>query len=217
MIRGRTNINIDKKNKKQIIIDQIPYQINKTNLLEKIAKLIDTKIIKGISDLRDESDRDGMRIVLDLHKGAVSSIILNQLYRNTPLQSYYSTHFLAISNGQPKTFNLRNIMNEFITFRKEIVTRRTRFRLIECETKLHLLLAIITALENIDFIVNIIRSSVNIHEAKSKLINSKFINTIKTYLHKYKENKTIHTLIKQKSIQLDEIQINAILKIHLSR
>ncbi len=217
VVRGRAEVEIDQKGREKIVIDQIPYQVNKARLLERIAALVREKRIEGVSDLHDESDRDGMRIVVDVRRGGVSDVILNQLYQHTPLQSHYSTHFLAITNGQPKTFSLRGIIDEFIAFRREVVTRRSRFRLAEHEKKFHLLTGIVTALDDINRVVTIIRSSQNTNKAKTKLMAEKFTGMPKTALLSTASTPQIGVWLKQGFASLDEMQANAILEMRLAR
>ena len=217
IVRGRAKIEIDNKKYESIIIDQIPYQVNKSRLLERIALLVREKRIVGISNLRDESDRNGMRIAINVRRDSVAEVILNQLYRHTPLQSHYFTHFLAITNGQPKTFNLREIINEFVSFRREIVIRRTRFKLSEFKTKFHILSGIFVALNEVNSVVNLIRNSKNKDEAKDKLMAIKFLDTKKLSSFSMASISQIDKWLIQGFANLDKVQINAVLEMRLGK
>lgn len=167
-VRGRSYI--EEKEKKKIIITEIPYQVNKSKLLKNIAELVKNKKIEGISDLRDESDRSGMRIVIDLKRDAIEDIVLNQLYGHTDLQTTFGIINLAIVEGEPKILALKELIQHFIDFRIEIITRRTNFDLLKAKEKVHILEGFMIALKNIDEIIKIIRGSKTVDEAKNRLI-----------------------------------------------
>ncbi len=156
-------------NEKQIIISEIPYQVNKTNLIENIANLVRSKRIEGISDLRDESDRTGMRVVVELKRSANPEIILNQLYKFTQLQVSMGINCLALVKGEPKILNLKQLIENFLLHRKEVIIRRTKFELNKAETRAHVLEGLKIALENIDPVVKIIKSSSDVTVAKTSL------------------------------------------------
>ena len=171
-VRGKAEIEKDEKtNKETIIISQIPYQVNKTKLLETIAQLINEKKIEGISDLRDESDRDGMRIVVELKKHEIAQVILNYLYKHTTLETSFGMNMLALVENQPKVVTLKGFLHNFISYRKEIITRRTIFELKQAEDKVHILEGLKIALDNIDRVIEIIRSSKTVIQAKEELIS----------------------------------------------
>jgi DNA gyrase subunit A len=129
-IRARTSLEvIDKRGKEAIIVTELPYQVNKARLIEKIAELVRDKRIDGISELRDESDKDGMRIVIELRRGELSDVVLNNLYKQTPLQSVFGINMVALHEGQPKLLNLKQVLEAFLAHRREVVTRRTIFNL----------------------------------------------------------------------------------------
>ncbi len=157
---------------KKIIISEIPYQVNKTTLIEAIANLVKNKKVEGISDLRDESDRKGMRIVILLKRDANGELILNQLYRHTSLENTFGVNNLALVNHQPRTLALKDIISNFISHRKTIVVRRTKFDLDKAEKRAHILLGLKKSLENIDAVVKIIKQSDNVEEARKELINN---------------------------------------------
>lgn len=170
-MRAKAVVEIDSRTgRESIIVNEIPYQVNKARLIEKIAQLVKDKKIEGISDLRDESDRDGMRIVVELKRDAVAAVILNQLYKMTVLQSSFGIIMLAIVDGQPKVLSLREILDHFIEHRKNIVTRRCVYELKKAEARAHILEGLKKALDNLDEIIQIIKSSENSPSAKVRLI-----------------------------------------------
>jgi DNA gyrase subunit A len=170
LVRACAKIEETRKDRQAIIITEIPYQANKAKLIEKIAALVNEKVVDGISDLRDESDRDGMRIVIELKKDANSDVILNQLYRNSPLQTSFGINMLTLYNGRPKLMNLMEVLNAFIEFRKEVVVRRTRFELNKTRDRAHLLIGLAIAVANIDEVIRIIKSSSDYAAAKVVLM-----------------------------------------------
>jgi DNA gyrase subunit A len=170
-MRARALIETQKKTERQsIIVTEIPYQVNKARLIEKIAELVKEKKLEGISDLRDESDREGMRIVIELKKDENPQIILNHLYKQTQMQSSFGIIMLAIVNNRPKVLTLRETINHFIDHRREIVTRRTIFDLKKAEARAHILEGLKIALDNLDEVINLIKSSASPQEAKSGLM-----------------------------------------------
>ena len=189
-IRGTIEIEESKKDRENIIITSIPYQVNKAVLITKIAELVNDKVIEGISELRDESDRNGMRIFIGLKKDANSSIIINQLYKHTAVQSSFGIIMLAIVDGAPKILDLKSLLSNYILHRKNIITRRTQFDLRKAEERAHILEGLKIALDNIDEVIQIIRSSKDAHEAGDRLI---------------------------KRFKLSEIQAKAILDMRLQR
>ena len=175
IMRGRASIEEKENGKEVIIISEIPYQVNKSNLIEKIADLVRDKKLEGISDLRDESDKDGMRIVIECKRDAIAEIILNNLYKYTQLQDTFGIIMLAIVGGVPKVMELKQVLGEFLSFRREIIIKRTTFDLKEAEARAHILEGLKKALESIDEIIELIKKSNNPEEAREKLIrNFKF-------------------------------------------
>ena len=173
-VRARTVIETSKKSDKQmIVVTEIPYMTNKKRLIEKIAELVHDKKIEGISDLRDESDRDGMRIVIELKRGEIAEVVLNNLYRNTQMQTTFGIIFLAIVNNKPEVMDLPTMLRHFIEHRKEIVVRRTRFDLRKAEDRAHILEGLVKALDHLDEVISLIRGSKTPPEAKEGLV-SKF-------------------------------------------
>ncbi len=170
ILRARANVETNKNGKESIIVTELPYQVNKARLQEKIAHLIQTKKVEGISDIRDESDRDGMRIVLDLKRDAVAEVVLNQLYKHTQMQTTFGVNLLALVNGEPKTLNLHEALQHFIDFRHEVVVKRTQFDLEKAEKRAHILEGLKIALDNIDAIIALIKKSKNPSDAKENLM-----------------------------------------------
>ena len=170
LLRAKANIERQKSGKESIIITEIPYQINKSNLLERIAELVQNKEIEGISDLRDESDRDGMRVVIELKREAQAEIVLNQLFKHTQMQTTFGIIMLALVNGEPKVLNLKEILDGFIQHRHEVVTRRAKFDLKKAEERAHILEGLKIALDNIDAIIKLIKSSKDVDTARQGLM-----------------------------------------------
>jgi len=189
-LRAKVFTENEKSGKQRIIVSEIPYQINKANLLERIAELVNAKTIEGISDLRDESDRDGMRIVIELKKDAFAEVVLNQLFKHTQMQATFGVINLALVDGQPKILNFKEMLEEFLKHRHEVVTRRTRFELKKAEERAHILEGLKIALDHLDEVISLIRKSKTPEDAKHGLI---------------------------KKFELSEIQAQAILDMRLQR
>ncbi|MCM8804126.1 MAG: DNA gyrase subunit A [Candidatus Omnitrophica bacterium] len=189
ILRGKIEIE-EEKNKTNIIIKEIPFEVNKSNLVEEIANLVENGKIGGVSEVRDESDKEGTRIVLEVKKGENVDIIVNQLYKHTQLQTSYGIINLALVNRQPRLLNLKELLQLFVDFRQEIVVRRTRYELRKAEERHHIVCGLITAIDNLDDVIDLIRGSKNVDEARTKLI---------------------------KKFKITEIQSNAILNMPLSR
>jgi len=171
-LRARTEIETHKKTEREsIIVTEIPYQVNKARLIERIADLVREKKIEGISDIRDESDREGMRIVVDLKRDAISGVVLNNLYAQTPMETTFGVVLLAIDGGTPKTLTLKEILERFLAHRREVVTRRTRFELRKAKSRLHIVEGLLVAQDIIDQVITIIRRSVDVDEARWGLMN----------------------------------------------
>ena len=190
VLRAKATFDQTSSGKEQIIVSEIPYQVNKASMIEKTASLIVDKKIDGISDIRDESDKAGMRIVYDLKRDAIPNVVLNNLYKQTALQSSFSVNNVALVNGRPKTLNLKELIAHFVDHRHEIVVRRTEFELEEAEKRAHILEGYLIALDNLDEVIELIRSSKDPDEAKAGLI---------------------------KKFKLSEIQAKAILEMRLQR
>jgi DNA gyrase subunit A len=171
-MRARAHIETNKKGRNSIVVTEVPYQTNKAALVEKIADLVRDKKVVGISDLRDESDKDGIRVVVETKRDAVPEVILNQLYKHTQLQDTFGIILLALVDGIPKIMPLKTVLNHFIDFRHEVVVRRTEFELKEAEGRAHILEGLKIALDNIDEVIKVIRGSKDPAQAKEGLMNS---------------------------------------------
>ncbi len=169
-VRGVTSIESMSNGKSRIIVSELPYMVNKARLIEKIAELVKDKKIDGITDLRDESDREGMRICIELRKDANANVIMNQLYKHTQIQDSFGVIMLALVNNEPKVMNLKDILTYYIMHQEEVVTRRTQYDLNKAEERDHILQGLLIALDNIDEVIQIIRSSENTQVAKDRLI-----------------------------------------------
>lgn len=175
-VRAKTNIVTLQNGKKEIIVTEIPYQVNKTRLIERIAELAKDKVIDGITDLRDESNRKGMRIIIELRRDANVNVILNNLYKHTQMQTTYSVNMIALDHGQPKVLNLKQILECFVAHQVEVVTRRTQFDLDKAKARLHIVEGLLIALANIDEVVATIKASKTAEEATKQLV-AKFLLT----------------------------------------
>ena len=171
MMRAKAEIELSKKgDRSSIVVSAIPYQVNKARLIEKIADLVRDKTIEGISDIRDESDRDGLRIVIDLKRGEVADVVLNNLYKHTQLQSSFGIILLAIAGGRPKVLSLVELIDNFVEFRREIVRRRTEYELRKAEARRHILEGLKIALDHLDAVISLIRAARNPGEAREGLM-----------------------------------------------
>ena len=171
-VAGKVKIETSKTGKESIIVTELPYQVNKARLIERIAELVRQKKLTGISDLRDESDREGIRIVIELKKGEESELILNSLYKFTDLQNTFGIIMLALVNNNPRILNLKQILENYLLHRYNVITRRVQFELTKAENRAHILEGFKIALDNIDEVIRIIRGSKDANEAKSKLISN---------------------------------------------
>jgi DNA gyrase subunit A len=169
VIRGEAEF-VENNNKSQIIISSIPYQVNKSDLVQKIADLVESKKIDGITDIRDESDRDGIRVVIDLRRDANANVILNSLYKFSPLQSSFSINNIALVNGKPETLNLIQLIHYYVEHRHEVIIRRSKYELNEAEKRAHILQGLLKALDFIDEVIAIIRASETVDIAKANLM-----------------------------------------------
>src|SRR5437899_8584722 len=179
LMRARSITETNRKGDRvSIVFTEIPYQVNKKNLLERIAELVRDKTIEGISDLRDESDREGMRIVVELKRGEVPEVILNNLYKHTPLQSSFGIIMLAIVGGRPKVLNLLQLVESFVEFRRDVVRRRTEFELRKAEARYHILEGLKIALDLLDRVIALIRGAKTVAEAREGLVTQFSLTTI---------------------------------------
>ena len=170
-VRAKTKVEQMKGDKKRIIVTELPYQVNKAHLIEDIAKLVKDKRIEGITDLRDESDRDGMRIVIELRRDIIEDVVLNQLYKHTSMATTFGIINIALVNNQPKILTLKETLEHFINHRREVVRKRTQFELEKAEKRIHLVKGLLVALDNIDSVISIIRKAKTVDDASSALIS----------------------------------------------
>jgi DNA gyrase subunit A len=216
IVRGRSTIEEVRKEREAIIITEIPYQVNKAAMVEKIAELVRDKRIEGIADLRDESSREGMRVVIEVKRDALPDVVLNQLYRFTPLQSSFGCNFVALNGGKPELMNLKQILDAFIAFREEVVTRRARFLLNKARDRAHVLVGLAVAVANIDEVIALIRTAPDPATAREQLMTRRWpaadvaplIALIDDPRHRINEDGTFN---------LSEEQARAILELRLAR
>jgi DNA gyrase subunit A len=216
VMRARATIEELRREREAIIITEIPYQVNKANLIERIADLVREKKLEGISDLRDESDRQGMRIVIELKRDAVADVVLNQLYRFTALQSTFGCNMVALNGGRPEVMNLKDFIKAFTEFREEVISRRTKFRLGKARDRAHVLVGLAIAVANIDEIIRLIRTSADTATAREALMArdwpasdvASLIELIDDPSHRIREDGTY---------RLSDTQARAILELRLAR
>jgi DNA gyrase subunit A len=170
MMRAKAIFETSKTGKEQIVVNEIPFQVNKASLIERAAELVNEKVIEGISDIRDESDRDGMRIVFDLKRDAVPNVILNQLYKHTSLQTSFNVNNVALVKGRPEMLNLKDLIKYYVEHRHEVVVRRTKYELEEAQKRAHILEGLLIAIDNLDAVIKIIREAVSPDEARTQLM-----------------------------------------------
>ena len=171
VMRGKVRIDTIRKDREAIIISEIPYQVNKATMVERIGDLIREKKIEGVADLRDESDRDGFRVVVELKRDAMADVVLNQLYRFTPLQTTFGVNMVALDSGRPQTMNLKDLLTIFVAFREQVITRRTKFLLSKARDRAHILVGLAIAVANIDEIIRVIRTSPDPNTARDTLMS----------------------------------------------
>ena len=215
MMRSRHEIEEGRGDRRSIVLTAIPYQVGKNGLVEKIAEAAKDKRIEGISDIRDESNREGVRIVMDLKRDATPEVVLNQLWRNTPAQSSFPANMLAIRGGRPEILNLRDIVEAFVRFREEVITRRTKYELNKARDRAHILLGLVIAVTNLDEVVRIIRGSASPAEARESLLSREWaVEQIAPYLRLVE---AIETEATGDTYRLSDIQVRAILDLRLHR
>lgn len=213
--RGKVHFEELKDKKQAIIIDELPYQVNKAKLVERIAELVKEKKIEGITDLRDESDKQGIRVVIELKKDAYGDVILNQLYSFTPLQTSFGVNMLALDRGQPKLMNLLDVISAFVKFREEVVTNRTIFMLNKAKDRAHVLIGLSIAVRNIDEVIALIRSSSDPEVAKQKLLERSWpANEVSDLIELVGDSRNE---IKDNYCYFTESQAKAILEMRLQR
>jgi DNA gyrase subunit A len=214
LIRGKANIE-EVGNKQTIIITEVPYMVNKAKLVEKIAELVREKKIEGITDLRDESDKSGIRVVIEVRRDAMAEVILNQLYKFTPLQTSFGVNMLALDDGRPKVMNVLDVIKSFTVFREEVVSKRTKFLLDKARSKAHLLIGLFIAVHNIDQVIEMIKSSANVQEAKQRLLDTAWdAKDIEHYINLVQDQ---HNKVISGKCHFTEAQAKAILEMRLQK
>jgi len=223
-VRARSEIETNDSGKQRIVVTELPYQVNKARLLEKIAELVKDKKIEGITELRDESDKDGMRMVIELRRGEVGEVILNNLYQQTQMQNVFGINMVALVDGQPRTLNLKQMLLYFIKHRREVVTRRTLFDLRKARNRAHVLEGLAVALANIDEVIELIRNASSPAEAKQQLLSKTWKSgTVEAMLEKAgatasrPEDLPEEYGLTAEGYRLTEVQAQAILDLRLHR
>eukprot|EP01037_Dinobryon_pediforme_P006328 gene6328-6400_t len=216
IMRAKVDVEELRKDRQALIVSEIPYQVNKSTLIEKIAELVRDKRVEGISDLRDESDRDGMRIVIELKRDSVPDVVLNQLWRFTALQSSFGVNFVALNGGRPEVMNLKDCLEAFVDFREQVVTRRTKFLLGKARDRAHVLVGLAIAVANIDEVIRLIRSSPDANSAREQLMSRVWPAKDMAPLIMLIADPR-HTLSEDGSYRLSETQARAILELRLAR
>ena len=215
-VRARHTVESYGKDRERIVVTEIPYQVNKANIIRKIAELVREKRVDGISAVRDESDRHGIRIVVELKRDSVSDVVLNQLFRFTQLQQNFSTNMLALDGGRPRQMTVRDMLESFLAFREEVITRRTKFDLGKARDRAHILVGLATAVANIDEVIRIIRTSANPADARANLLARTWPARDMGALIRLVDDPRSR-LLPDDTIQLTDEQAREILKLQLSR
>ncbi len=215
LMRGRTHFEEVRKDRHAIVITEIPYQVNKSRMIERMAEVVKNKVIEGISDLRDESDRDGVRVVVELKRDAVGEVVLNQLFRHTPLQTSFGANMLALDQGQPKLMNLREIIKAFISFREEVIVRRVKYELAKSQRRAHVLIGLAVAVANIDEVISLIKGASDPATAREALLEKKWhCESVSALIQLVNEP---GYKIDNGTYKLSEVQARAILELKLHR
>src|SRR5215218_4796280 len=215
MMRSRHHVEEGRGDRRSIVLTEIPYQVGKNGLVEKIAEAAKDKRIEGVSDIRDESNREGVRVVIDLKRDATPEVVLNQLWRHTPAQSSFPANMLAIRGGRPETLTLRDFIEAFIRFREEVITRRSKFELLKARERAHILLGLVVAVTNLDEVVKLIRGSASPAQAREKLLEREWPGEqIRPYIALVE---AVEPQAKGETYRLSEIQVKAILELRLHR
>ena len=214
VMRSKAEI-LENNNRYQIIFSEIPYQVNKAQLLERVGELVREKTIEGIQDLRDESDRDGLRVVVDIKRDADANVILNQLFRHTRFQTAFSVNLLALNNGRPEQMGLKQVISAFVSFREEVIYKRTRFHLKKARERAHILAGLMVALTSIDEVITLIRSAPDAETAKKSLTSRAWpVSEIEEFIKLIDDPEHV---VKEGKYYLSEIQAKAILELRLQR
>jgi DNA gyrase subunit A len=215
IMRARHKIEEGRGDRRSIVLTSMPYQVGKSGLVEKIAEAAKEKRIEGVSDIRDESNREGVRVVIELKRDATPEVVLNQLWRHTPAQSSFPANMLAIRGGRPETLNLREIIESFVKFREEVITRRAKFELAKARDRAHILLGLVIAVTNLDEVVRMIRGSASPAEARATLLARDWpVAEIAPYIALVE---AVEHEVEGDSYRLSETQVRAILELRLHR
>jgi DNA gyrase subunit A len=215
LLRSRYKIEEGRGDRRSVVLTEIPYQVGKSGLVEKIAEAAKDKRIEGVADIRDESNREGVRIVIDLKRDATPEVVLNQLWRHTPAQSSFPANMLAIRGGRPETLTLRDIIESFVRFREEVITRRSKFELMKARERAHILLGLVVAVTNLDEVVRLIRGSASPVEAREKLLERSWpMEEIRPYISLVE---AVEPQSGETTYRLSEAQVKAILELRLHR
>ena len=215
LMRARAKVEEGRGDRRSIVLTEIPYQVGKTGLVEKIAEAAKDRRIEGVSDIRDESNRQGVRIVIDLKRDATPDVVLNQLWRHTPAQTSFAANMLAIRGGRPETLALRDIIESFVRFREEVITRRSKFELFKARERAHILLGLVVAVTNLDEVVRLIRGSASPAAAREKLLERDWpIEEIRPYIALVE---AVEPLKSEQVYRLSDAQVRAILELRLHR
>jgi len=215
VLRSRHHVEEGRGDRRSIVLTEIPYQVGKNGLVEKIAEAAKDKRIEGVSDIRDESNREGVRIVIDLKRDATPDVVLNQLWRHTPAQSSFPANMLAIRGGRPETLTLRDFIEAFIRFREEVITRRSKFELLKARERAHILLGLVVAVTNLDEVVRLIRGSASPAEAREKLLVREWPgDQIRPYIQLVE---AVEPQATGEVYRLSDAQVKAILELRLHR
>jgi len=215
VMRGKAEVEVDKKGREAIIISEIPYQVNKARMVERIAELVKEKKIEGISDLRDESDKSGVRVVVEIKKDAMGEVVLNQLYSYTPLQTSFGVNMLALNQGRPELLDLRRVLTAFIAFREEVISRRSQFLLTKARDRAHVLIGLAIAVANIDEVIAVIRGSADPVIAREELMRRDWKAADVDVLLALVEDSG--NVLEGGRIRFTEAQARAILELRLAR
>ncbi|WP_134726704.1 DNA gyrase subunit A [Paracoccus luteus] len=216
IVRARTRVEAVRSGRQAIVLDDVPYQVNKATLIERIAELAKDKRIEGIAHVQDESDRNGVRVVIELKRDATAEVVLNQLFRFTPMQTSFGANMLALNGGRPEQLTLRDFLTHFITFREEVVARRTAFELRKARERSHILCGLAVAVTNVDEVVATIRASADAAEARDRLMERRWpAGAILEYLRLIDD--PLHPVNEDGTYNLSETQARAILELRLQR
>ncbi len=216
IMRGRATIEPMRGDREQIVVTEVPYQVNKLTMIEKMAELVREKRVEGISDIRDESDRDGYRVVVELKRDAVADVILNQLYKYTPLQTSFGCNMVALNGGKPEVMNLLDMLHAFINFREEVVSRRTKYLLMKCRDRAHILVGLAIAVANIDEVIELIRRAPDPATAREQLMMRRWPAHDVAPLIALIDD-PIHPINDDQTYNLSDEQARAILELRLAR